>query len=118
MTQTSTYTATPVVSATPTATVTLTPPLVLSGLADDLLAPNPLRSGSELALYPHLPVKSSHWEVYRVDLRRIATMDFGAEYPQTWRTEGVAPGLYFIRLAVVYQNGSQRTAVHKVLVTR
>ena len=80
------------------------------------MAPVPIKSGAALVLYASGLLRASHWEVYRVDLRKVAELDFGAQANPSWDTSGSAAGLYFVRVRADYQDGSSHTAVHKVVV--
>lgn len=102
---------TPTASPTPTGARS-----TFSGTGGELLAPVPLKSGAVLVLYASGPLSSSHWEVYRVDLRKVAELDFGALDNPAWSSVGAAPGLYFVRLKLQYLDGSSRETVRKIVV--
>jgi hypothetical protein len=91
-------------------------PAMLSGLGRPVFGPMPVHNGDYLVLYSDVPLSSSHWEVYRMDQRRIAELNFSSQAMPQWSTTGVAPGLYFIRLTSVYLDGSTHVSTHKIVV--
>jgi hypothetical protein len=60
--------------------------------------------------------RHTHWQVYRLDQRLVATLDFGAQEMQCWDTQGAAPGLYFVQVDVDEADGGRHSGRFKVLV--
>jgi hypothetical protein len=89
---------------------------MLSGLGRPVFGPTPIRHGGWLILYSDVPLTSSHWEIYRLDQRRVAVLDFNSQAMPQWNTSAAAPGLYFIRLTSVYLDGSIHASTHKIVV--
>ena len=91
-------------------------PFKPSGLGRTVLAPVPAHAGEPVCLYFVDAPRASHWEVYAVDRQRLAALDFGAERDQCWPTDGVAPGLYRLKVHVDYANGVAEDKVYKIVV--
>ncbi|HXB97036.1 MAG TPA: hypothetical protein VNZ54_03230, partial [bacterium] len=110
-------TGSPTPSHTATPTPTDTPAWPRSALGRDLLAPNPVSSGRPVCLQFFLQPGATHWRVYRLDQRLVATLEFGAQETQCWDTQGAAPGLYFVQVDVDEAGGGRHSGCFKVLVT-
>jgi hypothetical protein len=87
-------------------------------LGKAVLAPVPAPRGTPVCLYPDAPIVSSHWDIFNFVGESVASLDFGATAQDCWDTAGVAPGLYLVRLKIVYADGSTQTSWHKVVVTQ
>jgi hypothetical protein len=96
--------------------LTQTPAWARSPLERDLLAPNPVRAGEPACLQLSLDPAASHWQVYRLDQRQVARLDFGHETQQCLDTRGYAPGLYFVQIEVDEAAGGRHSRLFKLLV--
>ena len=112
-------------SFTPTSTptsglslATLTPTQSLSGLGKVVLAPMPLRTGDNLCLYPEKPLASSHWEIFNLMGESIAKLSFDTGYSDCWPTQGVAPGIYLVRMKLTYADGHTETVSKRIVIRR
>ncbi|HTB34326.1 MAG TPA: hypothetical protein VK842_05650, partial [bacterium] len=113
---TPTFSGSPTPSYTASPTPTDTPAWPRSALGHDLLAPNPVSAGRPVCLQMAAQPRATHWNVYRLDQRLVATLDFGVQTQQCWDTQGAAPGLYFIQVEVDEAGGGRHSGRFKVLV--
>lgn len=116
-TPTFTPTPTPNLSLTPTFTPTVTPVVTTaSGPADAVLGPMPARRGQPLCLHLERAPASTAWTLYNGGGQRAASLDFGADPSPCAATDAWAPGIYWARIRVRYQDGSEQTVRRKLLV--
>jgi hypothetical protein len=87
-------------------TPTNTPSFLGSRTGRSLLAPVPVRHGQPLCLFFAATPISSDWEIYALNGERVASLHFRGESQQCWEVS-VAPGIYFARLRVQTQAGSE-----------
>jgi kumamolisin len=126
-----TFSASPTASATPTASpsfsasptfsaspsITPSPAYRHSSAGQLLLAPVPVRQGGPLALYTDKPPAKSHWRIYDIAGELVVTLNFSGALA-SFSTQRLAPGIYLVQLDVEYADGSKRSALQKVAVTR
>jgi hypothetical protein len=67
-------------------------------------------------VYYERPVASSHWDVYNLAGQKVSSLDFGAEPNPCWDSSAVAPGIYMIRSALKFPDGSSKTVWNKVII--
>jgi hypothetical protein len=97
---------------------TATPAYAASHLNRLQLAPIPCRIGQPLCLYFDRAPASCVWEVFNTGNDKVADLSFGAGYAQCWTDPKLAPGMYFVRLSVVYQDGRRKEQVIKAVMVR
>ena len=119
-TYTPTITFTPTVTFTPTQTLTptYTPTQFLSSLGGAVLAPVPVSAGNPICLFPDRPITGSQWDIFNFVGESVASLSFSAPLYNCWNTQGVAPGIYLIRLQLSYSDGTTATQWKKIVVTR
>jgi hypothetical protein len=104
-------------TATSTATSTATATSYLqSTLGRNVIGPVPAQAGSDVCLYSTQPVISSKWSVYNVSGQFVADVTFGSSPAQCWKTQGVARGLYYVRLVMTLPGGQTVTEWHPVVL--
>ena len=87
-----------------------------SRLGKTVLGPVPSKAGDPLCLYFVAAPASTHWEIFTIDQRRVATLDYGGAYAQCWQTNGVAPGIYRVLVNIKYTDGVTETKVFKAVI--
>ncbi len=100
-----------------TPTITPTPSYNHSPNGGLCLGPNSLQDGDITTLFFDAPPLGTDWWVYTLQgemFRHFQT----AGPSQSWKAEGLASGLYFVRVRVHYQDGHSQTKIFKVLVLR
>jgi hypothetical protein len=75
-----------------------------------------LRSGQTACLQLALNPLATHWQVYRLDQRLVARVEFGQETQQCLDTRGFAPGLYLVQVEVDEAAGGHHSTLFKLLV--
>ena len=78
----------------------------------------PLRTGDNLCLYPEKPLASSHWEIFNLMGESIAKLSFDTGNSDCWSTAGVAPGVYLVRMKLVYADGHIETVRKRIVIRR
>lgn len=76
----------------------------------------PARSGQAATIYFENRPRHTVWDVYGLDQKKVAHLEFGASAAQSWQTAGIPPGLYYVRLRVEYMNGKKNDLVRKILI--
>lgn len=123
---TPTITLSPTNTFTPTITLTpiwsLTPYLnssqLLSGLGGPVLAPVPVLMGNSIFLFPDRPIEASQWDIFNLLGESVASLSFSSPLSNSWNTQGVAPGLYAVRLKLSYSDGTSAIVWKKIVVSR
>jgi subtilase family serine protease len=111
-----TRTVSPTFSASPT--VTPTPRYATSSLGRNILAPVPAVGGRSICLYFDKKPSSSEWTVYNIAGENVATLNFQSQYSQCWDTTKVASGIYFARIKMNFEDGSEASFIQNVAVIR
>jgi hypothetical protein len=83
-----------------------------------VLAPNPVRSGEPVTLYFSSPPSQALWQVYDLSGQRVAGLDSVGNGPYQLSTQGLAPGIYFVQVAVDYASGVSQVDLFKFAVIR
>jgi hypothetical protein len=126
-----TWSDTPTITPTPTATpsftdsptkspsptVTPTPAYAVSALGKSVLAPVPARQGRPVCLYFEKAPQNSDWQVYDLAGGLVAHEHFHAEFQQCWDTGKDAPGIYFVRLHLLFADGTDKIVLQKIALT-
>jgi hypothetical protein len=95
---------------------TQTPEKGLSNGQGVVLAPMPVKKGEKVCLYADRVFSSCKWDVYNlvgVSLKHFATTRLEESCMPTVE---LAPGVYVVRLSLVYPDGVETTTFKKVLV--
>ena len=92
--------------------------MLSSNLGKLALAPVPAKQGQAICLYFDKMPLATHWQVYNAAAQRVAELDFGQQVQQCWQTGGVATGVYWVKVAVDYADGSKGSVMQKVGVGR
>ena len=81
------------------------------------VGPVPSRPGQSLCvLLPQAP-RQSRWDVYSIDGRPVASVEFSGQASQCWSdTASLATGVYIVKLANTWADGSQESAVQKLVI--
>jgi len=122
--QTRTFTSSPSATPTWTCTLTITPTSTVtpsepwSGLGKTVLAPVPVPRNGNLTLHSDRPLYSSQWDIYDLIGESVDHAYFGPGTQAFWVTTGVPPGLYAIRLKLVYLDKVEDTIWQKVLLSK
>ncbi len=116
-TRTNTATSTKTISPTITMTFTPTATVPLSTTGNPVLCPVPVSRNGNLCLFPDKPILSSHWDVYDWIGVSIASLNFGSNQG-CWNVGNLPPGIYIVRIKVIYPDGSGQTNWQKVVVSR
>jgi len=116
-------TITPTLTPSPTITTTLTATPGFRSAAragGPVLAPVPAQRGEPVCLGLLKAAQRSDWSVHDLSGRRVAALSFGsgAGLQACWDTSRAPPGIYIIRVAIRYSDGSSGTLVQKVAVLR
>lgn len=101
---------------TPTPIMTETPVMGLSNGRRVVLAPMPVKKGEKVCLYTDREPLSCKWEVCNLmgaSLKRFVTV----RSEGCMETTDLAPGVYLVRLNLVYPDGQEEKFVRKALVT-
>jgi hypothetical protein len=69
-------------------------------------------------LYPDKPLLSSKWSILDLTGKSLARPVFGQEARSCWNTTGLPPGIYVVKLELVYEDGTAGTTWQKVLVSK
>jgi len=83
-----------------------------------VLGPVPVPRNEDICLYPDKPLSSSKWSVFDLTGRLLASKKFGREPRPCWGTAFLPPGVYVVRLELVYADGDSGTTWQKVLVSK
>ena len=110
------FTATPT-PTDPPATPVFTNTQVVSGGPTPVLGPNPAPRTQPICLYPDKPVNGSEWDIFNFVGENLVHMGYSGPAPEcfTPSTYNLPPGLYLVRLKLVYADGT-RNEVWKKLV--
>jgi hypothetical protein len=95
---------------------TQTPEKGLSNGQGVVLAPMPVKKGGRVCLYADRTISACRWDVFNlmgVSLKHFAATSL-AESCMT--TDDLAPGIYMVRLNLMYPGGDESTVWKKVLV--
>jgi hypothetical protein len=95
---------------------TPTPAFGSSGSGQLILAPVPAHQGGQVILFFDKTPASSQWEIFNVAGERVATLSFTGPSNHFWDTSGAAPGLYFVRIQIVYADGTNIQISRKAAV--
>jgi hypothetical protein len=99
-----------------TPTVTDTPPFDRSTLGKPVLAPVPAKRGEKVCLFfTHAPV-SSTMEVYNVAGEKLGRVGVNNVSGHEWDTSNAAPGVYFVKIDIVYADATSETIWRKAIV--
>jgi len=112
---TPTITPTPTVTATPTNTPTPTPPYNVSPMGVLSLGPNVVHDGQAVCLFLDKPVNTTQWDIYDLLGERVGGLSFGTQ-EACWNHQGIAAGLYLVRVRASYQDGSSADKMMKVMI--
>jgi hypothetical protein len=120
ITNSDTVTVTPTITLTyfPTLSPTPTPSQLVSGLDGTVLAPVPVQVGGTLYLFPDKPITGSQWDIFNLLGESVTSLSFSSPAGNSWNTQGVAPGVYAIRLKLSYSDGTETTIWKKIVVSR
>jgi hypothetical protein len=88
-----------------------------SGLGRSVLGPVPAKKGDPVCMYFDSAPRTTEWLVLNTRGERVASLQFSSEVQQCWATQGVAPGIYFVRVKVNGLDGRQSTLVQKLAIT-
>jgi hypothetical protein len=91
---------------------------LLSNLGGTVLAPVPVSRGNSIFLFPDKPITGSQWDVFNLLGESIASLTFSSPTGNSWNTQGVAPGVYSLRLKLNYSDGTEGTVWKKIVVSR
>jgi phospholipase C len=93
-------------------------PLVLGkpNVQKTAFGPVPAHKGTPVCVFYERPVTSSHWDVYNLAGSKVSSLDFGTEPNPCWDSSAVAPGIYMIRSALKFPDGSSKTVWNKVII--
>jgi phospholipase C len=94
-------------------------PVPASGVPDvqkTAFGPVPAHKGTPVCVYYEKPVSGSHWDIYNLAGQKAASLDFGSQASPCWDSSGAAPGIYMIRCALNFQDGSAKTVWNKVII--
>ena len=81
-----------------------------------ILGPVPCPRNSKLCLFPDKPALSSQWDVYDWVGVSIASLNFGTSNA-CWNVTGIPPGIYIVRIKMIYLDGSASTTWQKIVVS-
>lgn len=68
-------------------------------------------------MYPDKPIQSCQWDVYDWIGASIASLNFNGNNA-CWNVSGVPPGIYIVRIKVIYRDGDTGTTWQKIVVAR
>jgi hypothetical protein len=117
-TTTSTVTVTPTLTLTSTVTQTptVTPTFALSTLGKPIVAPQPARRGDKMCLYFTQAPSTSIMEIYNLSGEKIGSVSTQGADGHCWDTTNAAPGVYFVKINIVYADGKKETIWRKVVI--
>jgi hypothetical protein len=78
----------------------------------------PVHVGTDLCLYPDQAIRGSHWEIYNILGVSLQNLTFNNPTGNCWKTRGFAPGMYFVRLTLTYEDGRETKVWKKVVVAQ
>ncbi|HXB97460.1 MAG TPA: alkaline phosphatase family protein, partial [bacterium] len=78
--------------------------------------PVPAHKGTPICVYYERPVASSHWDIYNLAGQKVSSLDFGGQANPCWDSSAAAPGIYMIRSALKFPDGSGKTVWNKVIL--
>jgi hypothetical protein len=71
-----------------------------------MMGPCPQHSGQPVMFVLPRPPRGSQWWVYNLAGKPVASLNFGSVNVPSWRTTGVAAGIYRVRGKVSYADGN------------
>jgi hypothetical protein len=95
---------------------TCTPTAILSTQGKPVLAPVPATRGTKVCMFYTKAPTSSEMEIYNSNgekLGKVSTVDLNNH---CWDTKNAAPGIYFVKIVVVYADGKKETIWRKAVV--
>jgi hypothetical protein len=88
----------------------------LSTLGKAVLAPVPVMRGQKTCMFYSKNPASSEMEIFNVNGEKISNISAQGGFNHCWDTSNAAPGVYFVKIVVKYQDGKSETIWRKAVV--
>jgi hypothetical protein len=89
---------------------------VLSTLGKPVMAPVPATRGTKVCMFYTKAPTSSEMEIYNANGEKLSKVDTPGVHEHCWDTKNAAPGVYFVKIVVKYQDGKSETIWRKAVV--
>ena len=81
-----------------------------------MLAPVPAHRSEKVCCYFTRPIRDGSLEVFNVAGEKVALSDKGSAAGLCWDPSGAMPGVYYVRVKAVFEDGSQADFWRKALI--
>jgi hypothetical protein len=95
---------------------TPTPTVLMSTLGKPVLAPVPATRGERVCMFYTKAPTSSEMEIYNANGEKLSKVSIEEANNHCWNTTNAAPGVYFVKIVVKYQDGKSETIWRKAVV--